>query len=109
LLARCGLLFAAALALAAASRAAEADQSADPIRIYFDGGDCGTPSIEVEAYDRAAHAWRPHPIHPLVPVRSCQTEEAGRLWNELRWRCAPWEGDAGAGWRPLQVFDADVM
>ena len=81
----------------------------DSIRVYFDGGDCGTDHVEVEAYDRQSGAWRPHPTHPRVPVRSCQTEEAGRLWNELRYRCPLEPGDRVTGWRPLQVFDADVM
>jgi hypothetical protein len=107
--ARRGLIVAAALALAVGSRAGEGNRGADPIRVYFDGGDCGTNSIEVEAFDRQAGSWLPHPTHPRVPVPSCQTEEAGRLWNELRWRCAPWSGDRDAGWRPLRVFDAAVM
>ncbi len=85
-------------------------RAADPIRIYYGGEDCGdATSIEIEAFDRDAHAWRPHPAHARVPVPSCQTEEAGRLWNELRWRCAPWTGDPGDGWRPLRVFDPGVV
>jgi hypothetical protein len=107
--ARAGLALAAALAFAVASRAGEGKREGDPVHVYFDGADCGTAEIEVEAFDRERGGWRPHPVHPRVPVKSCQTEEAGRLWNELRWRCAPWSGDANAGWRPLQVFDADVM
>jgi hypothetical protein len=86
--------------------AARAD---DPIRVYYTGDDCGGSEIEVQAYDREARTWRSHPTHPRVTVPSCQVEEAGRLWNELRWRCAPWNGASDAGWRPLRVFDAGVM
>src|SRR5262249_25615651 len=60
-------------------------------------------------FDRASGTWRAHPVHPRVPARSCQTEDAGRLWNELRWRCSPWTGDPKEGWRPFAVFDPDVM
>ncbi len=81
----------------------------DSILVYYDGADCGTNTIEVEAYDRDSSAWLPHPSHPRVRVPSCQTEEAGRLWNELRWRCPSPPGDRVTGWRPLRVFDADVM
>jgi hypothetical protein len=94
---------AAWLAVAFAARAEDA------IRVYYDGRDCGTDVIEVQAYDRAARAWLPHPIHPRVRVDSCQPEEAGGLWNELRWRCPAPASDPVTGWRPLQVFDADVM
>jgi len=102
------MLVAAALLCAVESRAGEENRRVDQIRIYFDGDDCGTASIEVEAFDRTTGTWRPHPTHPRVPVPSCQTEEAGYLWNELRWRCAPWLGDPDAGWRPLRVFNAEV-
>jgi hypothetical protein len=81
----------------------------DAIRVYYDGRDCGTDTIEVEAFDRDGGIWRPHPAHPRVRVSSCQTEEAGRLWNELRWRCPAPPDDHVTGWRPFQVFDPHVM
>ena len=109
MLARRGWLVVAALAVAVGSRAGEGNRGSDAIRVWFDGGDCGTDHVEVEAYDRQSGAWLPHPTHPRVPVRSCQTEEAGRLWNELRYRCSMEPGDRVTGWRPLSVFDADVM
>jgi len=81
----------------------------DAVRVFYDGRDCGGDAVEVEAYDRRSHTWRPHPTHPRVGVQSCQSEDAGRLWNELRWRCPAPPGDRVTGWRPIQVFDADVM
>jgi hypothetical protein len=95
--------------IAASLSVALAARAEDAIRVYYDGRDCGTDAIEVDAYDRGSRAWRPHPIHPRVRVNSCQTEDAGRLWNELRWRCPAPPGDRKTGWRPVLVFDPDVM
>jgi len=91
------------------SRAGEADWAADPIHVYYDGDDCGTDQIEVEVWDRKQGAWRAHPRHVRVRVPSCQLEDAGNLWNELRWRCAPASSDASPPWRSFDVFDAEVM
>src|SRR5262249_2383698 len=97
------------IAALAAALAPRAEASGDPIRVYYDGGDCGTDAIEVQAYDRASRAWRPHALHPRVSVPSCQTEDAGQLWNELRWRCVPAPGDREEpAWRVFPVFDAEV-
>jgi hypothetical protein len=101
--------WASALWLAALLTVALAVRAEDAIRVYYDGRDCGSDAIEVQAYDRDAGAWRPHPTHPRVRVDSCQTEDAGRLWNELRWRCPAPPEDRITGWRPVQVFDAQVM
>ena len=89
--------------------AALAAQADDAIRVFYDGRDCGTDAIEVEAFDRERRAWLPHPVHPRVGVNTCQSEDAGRLWNELRWRCPAPRGDRITGWRPVRVFDPDVM
>jgi hypothetical protein len=104
-----GLLICALVALAVASRAGEDDRAADSIRIYYDREGCSSDRVEVEVYDRTTHAWQPHPAHPRVTVPSCQTEDAGRLWNELRWRCMPSSADGEIGWRPIRVFDPGVM
>src|SRR5688572_27236353 len=98
-----------ALALAALVGIPLAALADDAIRVYYDGRDCGTDAIEVEVFDQGSGDWRPHPLHPSVPVDSCQTEDAGRLWNALRWRCPAPPSDRITGWRPVQVFDADVM
>ncbi len=109
-LARAILLVAAVLAAAIALPARAGSPGADPIRVYYDGGDCGTDAIELEVYDRVNRAWRPHALHPRVTVPSCQVEDAGQLWNELRWRCAPVPDDRDEpAWRPFPVFDAEVM
>lgn len=101
--------WASALWIAASFTVALAARAEDAVRVYYDGRDCGSDAVDVEAFDRASRAWRPHPAHPRVRVNSCQTEDAGRLWNELRWRCPAPPGDRITGWRPVQVFDADVM
>jgi glycerol-3-phosphate dehydrogenase (NAD(P)+) len=80
----------------------------DAVRVFYDARDCRNGAIELEVWDRAHRAWQPHPQHARVPVPSCQAEDAGRLWNELRWRCAD-EGDRSQGWRGIRVFDAEVM
>ena len=98
-----------ALALAALVGIPLAAHADDAIRVYYDGRDCGTDAIEVEVFDQGSGDWRPHPLHPSVPVDSCQTEDAGRLWNALRWRCPAPPSDRITGWRPVQVFDASVM
>jgi hypothetical protein len=100
--------WASALLVGAPLLTALAARAEDPIRVYYDGGDCGTSAIELEVWDRAQRVWRAHPRHARVPVPSCQTEDAGVLWNEIRWRCSPSSGDRTTGWRPLQVFDAQV-
>jgi len=83
----------------------------DPLLVYYPRRDCRGDRIELEVFDRDAGSWVPHPVHPLVPVESCQVEDAGRLWNEIRWRC-----DEPPGTEPpsvwivgLDVFDPNVM
>lgn len=82
---------------------------ADPVEIYLDGGDCDTGTIEIEVFERERAEWIPHPHHPLVAVPSCQSEDAGGLLNEFRWRCATGDPAAPAPWRHLPVFDPEVF
>jgi hypothetical protein len=103
-----GLLCAAG---GAPARAAEGNAWAqDPVLVYYPRGDCRGKQIELEVFDRQSRRWVPHPAHPLVPVESCQLEDAGRLLNELRWRC-----EEPPGTQPpsvfvvLDVFDPRVM
>lgn len=83
----------------------------DPVLVYYPRGDCRGTQIELEVFDRQSRRWVPHPAHPLVPVESCQVEDAGRLLNEVRWRC-----EEPPGTQPpsvfvvgLDVFDPRVM
>jgi hypothetical protein len=97
-------------AIATTARADAADRIVDPVRVFYDGGDCGTEAIEIEVFDRAAAVWITHPDHPRVPVPSCQVEDAGGLLNELRWRCfEPDAGDFPPPWRNLAVFEPEVL
>lgn len=83
----------------------------DPVLVFYARADCRGEHLELEVYDRELGIWRKHPAHPLVPVDSCQVEDAGRLFNEIRWRC-----EEPPGTKPpsvwlvgLDVFDARVM
>jgi hypothetical protein len=104
-----GLLCAAA---AAPARAVEGNAWAqDPVMVYYPRGDCRGDRIELEVFDRDTREWVPHPAHPFVPVESCQVEDAGRLLNELRWRCEePPDTDPPSVFSVgLDVFDPRVM
>ena len=83
----------------------------DPLLVYYPRRDCRGDRIDLEVFDRDGGVWVPHPAHPRVPVETCQVEDAGRLWNEIRWRC-----DEPPGTEPpsvwtigLDVFDPNVM
>ena len=115
---RCALLLglgAASAALGAAAAASAAGPDAawarDPVLVYYPRRDCRGDRIELEIYDRDTGAWRAHPGHPRVPVDTCQVEDAGWLWNELRWRCEePPDTDPPSVWVVgLDVFDPRVM
>ena len=79
----------------------------DPIPVFYAGEPCEGESIEIEVFERESEAWRPHPVHPQIPVASCQDEDPGRLLNELRWRCVTPEGQAP--WRNFPVFQPGVL
>ena len=93
-------------------RAAEGNAWAqDPVFVYYPRGDCRGERIELEVFDRGTRHWVQHPAHPLVPVESCQVEDAGRLLNELRWRCEepPETQPPSVFVVGLDVFDPRVM
>ena len=56
------------------------------VLVYFPPGTC-TGQLEIERFDRAAGAWRPHPEAPRLEPGACLREPAGQLLNELRVRC----------------------
>ena len=98
----------AAVAVGAAL-AAGGEVPRDPIHVYYAGRHCESSALQVETWDRKEKRWRAHPAHPFVPAHSCQLEDAGRLLNELRWRCAPSEAEPKPAWYPLPVFDPEVV
>jgi hypothetical protein len=57
------------------------------VLVYYPAGEC-RGELELELYDRATGAWRPHPEHPRVATGSCHRELPDQLLNELRVRCA---------------------
>ncbi|HEY8123620.1 MAG TPA: hypothetical protein VII78_20045 [Myxococcota bacterium] len=59
----------------------------DEVLVFYPPGDCAG-ELELEVYDRAAGAWRPHPRHPRLAPGACAFEPPGGLLNELRVRCA---------------------
>ena len=81
--------------------------SHDPIHVFFPRGPCESDHLRLETWDRVTRSWQPHPEHARIPVESCQVEDAGRLLNELRWRCEdvgvhnPWN-------MGLDVFDPAI-
>jgi hypothetical protein len=81
--------------------------SEDAIHVFFPRGPCESNHLELETWDRVSRTWLAHPEHPQVPVESCQVEDAGKLLNELRWRCQdpgvhnPWN-------MGLDVFDPSI-
>jgi Mg-chelatase subunit ChlD len=79
----------------------------DPVYVFYPRDSCRGDQIELEVWSRRANDWVPHPVHPRVPVESCQLEDAGVLWNELRRRCIePVGGLDPPSWIVgLDVFD----
>jgi len=82
-------------------------RAADPIHVFYPRGPCEGSHLELEVFHRDSRVWAPHPVHERVPLETCQVEDAGKLLNELRWRCEdpglhnPW--NVG-----LNVFDPRV-
>ena len=73
--------------LASIDDVSDLESVSDPVYVFYGRGSCRGESIEIQIWNRGSQTWRDHPAHPVVPVESCQLEDAGVLLNELRWRC----------------------
>jgi len=100
----------AALVLLALPRPALAwGSTMDPVFVFYPRDFCGGERIALEVWNRDEQRWVKHPRHPVVPVDSCQLEDAGTLLNEIRWRCLDGERDE-QGWSVgVRVFEPSVM
>ena len=102
----------AALALLALPKLAMAWASTmDPVFVFYPRDFCSGERIALEVWRRDEQRWVKHPRHPVVPVDSCQLEDAGVLLNEIRWRCLePDRSDPDQGWNVgVLVFEPSVM
>jgi len=83
----------------------------DPVFVFYPRHSCSGDRIALEIWDRDEQRWAEHPRHPVVPVDSCQLEDAGVLLNEIRWRCLEGDrSDPDRGWSVgVRVFEAAVM
>ncbi|MBW2715927.1 MAG: VWA domain-containing protein, partial [Deltaproteobacteria bacterium] len=83
----------------------------DPVFVYYPRDFCSSNQIALEVWKRDERRWVEHPRHPVVPVDSCQLEDAGILLNEIRWRCFDLDGsDPEFGWSVgVRVFEPGVM
>jgi hypothetical protein len=104
-------LLAGLVAGSATAQPGGAPAADDPVLVFYPRRDCRGDSIQLEVFDRDTGTWVTHPTHPRVPVESCQVEDAGRLWNEIRWRCVePPDTDPPSVWTVgIDVFDPHVM
>jgi hypothetical protein len=83
----------------------------DPVFVFYPRDSCSGERIALEVWRRDQQRWVKHPRHPVVPVDSCQLEDAGSLLNEIRWRCLERDhSDRNQAWSVgVRVFDASVM
>ena len=83
----------------------------DPVFIFYPRDFCSGEQIALEVWDRSEQRWAKHPRHPVIPVDSCQLEDAGVLLNEIRWRCLERShSDWDEGWSVgVRVFESTVM
>jgi len=83
----------------------------DPVFVFYPRNLCGGEQIALEVWRRDEQRWVEHPRHPVIPVDSCQLEDAGTLLNEIRWRCLDRDGsDRDQGWSVgVRVFEPGVM
>jgi von Willebrand factor type A domain len=106
-----GLAWALGLAVCLRAAPAAAEPAVrDPVQVFYPRNGCLGDRIEIEIWDRSKATWKRHPVHPQVPLETCQTEDAGVLLNEIRWRCIEKPTDRSApGWVVgLDVFDPAV-
>jgi hypothetical protein len=102
----------AALALLALPRLALAwGSTMDPVFVFYPRDFCSGERIALEVWNRDEQRWVEHPRHPVVPVDSCQLEDAGMLLNEIRWRCLDRDrSEQDRGWSVgVRVFEPSVM
>jgi hypothetical protein len=102
----------ALFALLALPRLAMASGSTiDPVFVFYPRDFCSGEQIALEVWDRTEQRWATHPRHPVIPVDSCQLEDAGVLLNEIRWRCLErGHSDWDKGWSVgVRVFESTVM
>jgi hypothetical protein len=110
LLALCAAI--ALLSLLALPRLAMAWASTmDPVFVFYPRDFCSGERIELEVWRRDEQRWVEHPRHPVIPVDSCQLEDAGVLLNEIRWRCLERDrSNRDQGWSVgVRVFEPSVM
>ncbi|MBW2494698.1 MAG: VWA domain-containing protein [Deltaproteobacteria bacterium] len=83
----------------------------DPVFVFYPRNFCRGDQIALEVWDRDEQRWAKHPRHPVIPVDSCQLEDAGVLLNEIRWRCLErGQSDWDEGWSVgVRVFESSVM
>ena len=83
----------------------------DPVFVFYPRNFCSGEQIALEVWDRNEQRWAKHPRHPVIPVDSCQLEDAGVLLNEIRWRCLErGHSDWDEGWSVgVRVFESTVM
>jgi len=98
-------------ALPVAAPVAAEPAAGDPVQVFYPRKGCLGDRIELEVWDRRQALWQRHPVHPQVPLETCQIEDAGILLNEIRWRCIEPPGDhPPPAWVVgLDVFDPEVM
>lgn len=82
----------------------------DPVYVFYPRDSCQGNEVELEVWSRRAHDWVPHPVHPRAAIETCQLEDAGVLWNELRRRCVEPPGDIEPpSWIVgMNVFDSEL-
>lgn len=88
------------------------DWPRDPVYVFYPRASCRGEEIDLQIFSRREKKWVPHPAHARIPIESCQLEDAGVLWNELRWRCVekPREGELPPAWvKGLNVFNSEIM
>jgi len=104
-------LFALVAALALPGFAMAWGSTMDPVFVFYPRGSCSGERIALEVWNRDEQRWAEHPQHPVIPVDTCQLEDAGVLLNEIRWRCLErGHSDQEQGWSVgVRVFENAVM
>jgi len=87
------------------------ESTVDPVFVFYPRSSCAGEWIALEVWRRDEQRWVEHPLHPVIPVDSCQLEDAGILLNEIRWRCLERDRSArDSDWSVgVRVFEPSVM